>query len=656
MHRVVKERCHIFTKHPEFAKSPDFSLYSVPDLIQEAAGSPLPVTYALTFLNQLEITPPVEMESIVRHHSHTPDSSCNPDLPLASASYVGHLVPFPQCLNEIRRLVLGLDGQKVLGSESHFDRWLLVAFGHVNSNIGAIISSYSKQHVDEASSLLDFDSVCSEIQHFLPQTVGKIRASEHRRDLLRYLAFHGNVELLKAMMLRGVNLSMMLVDAAQSGKAEIFDLILDSYPPKDTIEPVIPHIPPVQERLVRDPAFRDHFLDKMVIEFALDEPIVPGHCSRVLTPFVQWLMFSWTYNVLWVDDSVELPRYVPLFVRACIQRFGERVPCSGAEIYWFMQEAMIWHLNSASAATLLQPLHFYHILRLLASSPQLHSGLNGIENSTSDPGSIGDYLVPYRMGFLGTPTTAGYSPLMIALHCGMRPAVQILVDAGATILEYARKGGSPLEMAVENATSEHPRRYRINEGVFATWARDNILVPASTDQDMLQILLEALRHRGQYDGGPLQALVDAHRRQNPMRDIREREDQPEPPKLPGLPSPPERQRSSGRSSRSWTCNVTVELELTSATVVVRLRDDVVHLTSWAMEPILPRINNDLSARARYYVMIWSLWLLSLLKILEPMTKNLAFAIFTWLSRPVVVVPLVACIIMVSSRAGSHSTK
>ncbi|KAI0457364.1 hypothetical protein F5B21DRAFT_501414 [Xylaria acuta] len=97
----------------------------------------------------------------------------------------------------------------------------------------------------------------------------------------------------------------------------------------------------------------------------------------------------------------------------------------------------------------------------------------------------------------------------------MRPAVQILVGAGASILTLICRGKSALSVAYEYTGGQHPRqwaaRYDLTQRSqtivpgfdgteYANWKPRNhelLWISESTDKEMLEILLRALRDRGE---------------------------------------------------------------------------------------------------------------------------------------------------------------
>ncbi|RWA10927.1 hypothetical protein EKO27_g4177 [Xylaria grammica] len=178
---------------------------------------------------------------------------------------------------------------------------------------------------------------------------------------------------------------------------------------------------------------------------------------------------------------------------------------TGWEIHSLIHEVMelVWW-NEISVGLLLQNLHLYDILCLLAQSSAFKLLLDTSSLKMLHPLShtFGEPPVfPY-------PSVDGYSALMLALHCGMKPAVQILVDAGASILEPMCCGKSALSVARENTRAQHPRQWaescdltgklfipsRLRQEREAMWVLE------TTDRDMLEILLKALRDRGELEG------------------------------------------------------------------------------------------------------------------------------------------------------------
>ncbi|CAJ2500189.1 Uu.00g030420.m01.CDS01 [Anthostomella pinea] len=244
--------------------------------------------------------------------------------------------------------------------------------------------------------------------------------------------------------------------------------------------------------------FRTRFIDSMVQQALCPSPMdsIRGN------PLLEFLTRKMSLDLLRVDVAHELPEYMRIIVTDLIQRYEAYSLATAGDVHWLVLAAMRIHwLEGNSAEDLLRPLHFYRILRQLVQSPAFKSRVDEVDHapwvwdfSNQKEGCIRPY-----------PPAGGYTALMLALHCGMEPAAQVLVGAGAAILENTSTGKSPLRVAREYAQSPHPRRWvmmDMREGNATSvslpipYHRDDnevMWVSESTDKAMLEILLKTLR-------------------------------------------------------------------------------------------------------------------------------------------------------------------
>jgi hypothetical protein len=214
-------------------------------------------------------------------------------------------------------------------------------------------------------------------------------------------------------------------------------------------------------------------------------------------------------DCLWLTEWDDRTQHIQAIVPASLQTLQSAVAnriLFESEMVWILGQAMNRHwLHSNSSSDLLQPLLLYQILEEVISVPSFRLEAQVKQENLSE-------FYAYRACAITDPLLYGYTPLMMALHCGMKPAVEILVKAGASIQAKTQSGISPLELSKNNAESRHPRIWARWDGPperrpgtcgtcanCRAWedALHALAVPASIDEEMLEILLEALKDRGE---------------------------------------------------------------------------------------------------------------------------------------------------------------
>lgn len=463
-----------------YARTAYFSSHSVPKLVEKAAGVYIPLPWHLAFDRKIwskhpwktptgaDTTPWYYTQNL--HHVE----SC-----------IGHLIPFQGCTQEVREVVLDIDGPSILGAESQFDRWLLVLFGHSRSELNHMLPP--------ASAHLTLSSVCSEIQE---------AASPDKGVILRYLAHHGDPDLIDVLMAHRVDIAGMLPALALSGHRNMFDLVLDSYPIQKFDWSVIAHTEFFRERMIWDSAFWEHFLDRLATSYGSTMPsgLSPSGTRSPFSLLKAFLESSIAWDgFFWIEESIRLPIYFDTFLDGCINKL-EETHCSfdgdiHALIHCATRRLLPVYQSFPGRQAIQNPCHLYRILRKLVHSPAFRIGINH-----SDHHDLGDD----DAGKVFSAPMAWYSPLMLALNSGMKPAVEILVEAGADITARTTSGRSPLDIARRNVEGEHPRVWwtcRSGEKFRPvrecdSEGRQDRRVPASTDEEMLQILLDAIKKKG----------------------------------------------------------------------------------------------------------------------------------------------------------------
>lgn len=456
---------------------------SILNLILKSCSHSIPVNIFATFEEQLDIG--VQCDGVPRFRR-----SCYPSrFPLVSYSHLGHLIALEFSAEAIRREIPDLDLLDLTDEQHMLDRWLLGLFAPYRPEIASLLQQYLKSYKTAAAHKR------FEIE-YIREEILSLSNRIQRTELLSFICFHGNATILKQLDIATLaqrDLEYILLCSSQSSAQEIFDITssrMQSTPTNKLL-----HTKIVRERLASDPVFLSNFI-------ALLES---GGESELLSE-----IFRDTFSLgpLFIADSDPLPTYLRNFIVGFVKRQNNPTAI-GSAIHSLIYSAMVyhWHWNK-SAEHLLQNLHLYNILGLVARLSAFKSVLD-ISNPKNEAGPTSfiaqDDVRPY-------PSVHGYSALMLALHCGMRPAVEVLVDAGASILTPISREKSALSLAYENIRAQHPRQWLgkydptsqaivlglngmnlcLNRGKYEV-----LWVSESTDKEMLEILLKALHDRGE---------------------------------------------------------------------------------------------------------------------------------------------------------------
>ncbi|KAI1360768.1 hypothetical protein F5Y08DRAFT_331317 [Xylaria arbuscula] len=551
---ATRNHNHLSAKHPGLAESLGLSLKSIPFLILETAGYIIPLDYRLAFDEQLDIEHTLLVHTGVLRKScfryHDPDDS--------RVSYLAHLVTQEGSIRKVKQILeldlldLADDGQGM------FDRWLLGLLAPFRPEIASLVKEHFGSHQTiTARNSFHIDYIREEFRQ-TPTSTNKIQ----RLYFLKFIY----IAALTPREIQG-----MLCNAAQSSSPELFDLLLG-----------------------HDSGIRVHSFVHTRIMHRYHQTL--EDCER--TPLAMILNDDATLSTLLLPKSQPLPDYIRRLALSEIQRFGASLPVTGEEIPLLIYEGMTqyWH-SKAPASHLLQDLHFYDILRLLVQSPVCEPYLDKSSSDCLEP--LVDVLPIKPNGFKALPhlSVEGYSALMLALHCGMKPAVQILVDAGASITKPMCCGKSALWLARENARSQHPRQWvmfydstsgadiRVRHKIH----NQDMDISEDTDKGMLEILLQALRDRGEA----------------------------------GIDDPNELPMPSG-----W----------------MLLREKVSRFTAWLFRPSYNFDPDAFRENSIFVVLVSTLWLLSVLKVLKVELGDFSSYAFRLLSRPVVMIALFAWVL------------
>ncbi|KAI1297092.1 hypothetical protein F5Y03DRAFT_284432 [Xylaria venustula] len=477
-----------------------------------------------------------------------------------------------------------ISSRVTLVPHTYFDQPSLGLFASSRPEIASVLEEYLESYqTTRARSLFSVAYIREEFKQ--PPSNSNY---QQRQDFLKVACFHGNADLIQQLDIAALTQSDLegtLICAAQSSDQALFDVLMNFRRPYKTSNS-LPYTILMRDKLTNDPVFLGKFI--RFIEECHEESLSEMLCSSA--------------NLI----SLLLPTSHPLPIRKLIEgqiRRYETQPLATegvipSLVYKFMVE--FWR-NGPPSRHLLQGPHFYDILRRLAQSPAFELSLN----TSSFEFSAFLVYIHERLVIIPYPSVQGYSALMLALHCGMKPAVQILVDAGAFISKPMSCGKSALSLARENIRARHPRQRTIsrnptNGATISTRAftdytfyerdsDDRSRISESTDQEMLEILLKALRDRGEVE-----------------RNVSE-----------DLPVP----------SRWET-----------------VRTEAGHFARWFFKPSYTFNPDSFRENGIYAILVSVLWLLSVLKVFKFELGDCPSHFAKFLSRPIVMFALIAWIL------------
>ncbi|KAI1348612.1 hypothetical protein F5Y01DRAFT_328384 [Xylaria sp. FL0043] len=539
---------------------------SISLLILEACGHSIPVDFAASFDEQLWVT-----QSALSPAGKVIMSNCKFGSPYASISHLAHLITLKDSAQRIKE-ILELDPLDLADEQYMFDRWLLGLFAPFRPDIASLVQTYLKPYRTATGySYFDVAYIREEFKEPPCRT-----NSAQRRDFLKFVSLYGNKAIIQQLDIATLSMSDtqgMHEYAAQSSNAELFDFLMN-YP--SAIVDRLPHTRLVRDKLTSDPEFQGKFI--RFVETCAEEPLSAIICEATL-------------ETLLSPNSYPLPEHIRSLILGQVRRYETRRLITRWEIHSLIYGGMKGHWACGLPAKhLLQDLHFYDLLRLLAQSPVFKSSLD-----TTGLKPVGPILhILNEVVVYPHPSVEGYSALMLALHCGMKPAVQVLVDAGASILKPGCCGKSALSVARENVRAQHPRQWIVshnpNSGAIVTGPHHRFAerrISEDTDMEMLDILLKALRERGDEGEVP-----------------------------DDLPTP----------SRWNIC-----------------RSKAHHLTKWLFTPSRNFDPDTLRENSIYAILISTLGLLSILKVLKAEFGDCLSHTVKLLSQPAVILALVAWI-------------
>ncbi|KAI0021146.1 hypothetical protein F4780DRAFT_739281 [Xylariomycetidae sp. FL0641] len=513
---AIEGRNHVTNVHPELQSSVKFSSQSVPRLILEAAGGGIAVDFPAACSSNMLI--PYPRARISPHHfGNTTGLMLLWDPSLKPRCHIGPMLLLNQCADVIQREFLDLDMPDLAAEEFRSDRWLLVIYSIAQPELATLLQRYLAGYSNaKVRPMFTLDYVCDEIA----QAAGEYGVLDPEYDLLVFLGYHCSADILRVLTSKGLDARGLVLPAALSQNPVALDFI--THGDVMAIPAHLWHIDIMQDKLEKDPDFLKIVVDRLFsgvdfsslnynLRFGMESPL-----------FLFIAANHMTLDLCMLREAVPMPKYMDLLVSGLLQKHEHPSSPSYKELHLLFFEAMMFHCLDRTAATeLVQPLHFTRILRQIVQSPAFRSQLDSAASHYPrfphlvDAGGISPL----------TPTSSinGYSALMQALHSGMSPAVQVLVDAGASITRRTSSGKSPLQVARENVRSSHPRPWFTardeKNGGHSLFRRYEIAklkathVAESTDQAMLEILLKALRDRGEEEDG------DEYRKQDPDNSI-----------------------------------------------------------------------------------------------------------------------------------------
>ncbi|KAJ2977987.1 hypothetical protein NUW58_g7638 [Xylaria curta] len=480
-------------------------------------------------------------------------------------SHFGHLITQGFSAERIRKEIPDLDLLDLADEQFRVDRWLLGLFAPFRPEIATLLKQYLKSYKSMAGrSSFDIEYIRKEFKQSPCDSICTERAV-----LLTFICLYGNAAILQQLdttSLAPDEIAHLQVCAAQSSNQEIFDIVIN-HGPKEL--EWLPHANMMRAKLAMDPLFVSSFAKSLIAHN------IPDPLSAVLLSHA-------SIHALLIVDLPSFSDYIWNLIVYQVQQYEARPTAAGCTIIpslVYQTMPVFWDLKT-SAEYLLQDLRLYDILNLLARSPAFVSSLD-------TPSLKDEYVNFYYRPF---PSVVGYTALMIALHCGMKPAVQILVDAGASILKIASCGKSALSVARENTQAQHPRQCVTFSGPIydGDTSPEIMWVSESVDKEMLEVLLKALRDRGEVGEE-------------------------------GLEEVPE--------SGKWRT----------------LRRKARYFVWWLFRPSYSFDSDHFRENSIYAVLVSALWFLSVLKVLKVELGEFPSHAANILSRPAVILAVVVCL-------------
>ncbi|KAI1737714.1 hypothetical protein F4680DRAFT_427677 [Xylaria scruposa] len=566
---------------PGFVFTMNQKYKSISTLILNACGYSIPINVLATYQEQFYLCLERLRDAGATPYSGYYISGTSVD----RSSHLGHLIAIQCPADMIRRETPDLNVLDLADEQHMLDRWLLGLFAPHRPEIALLLQQYLESYkATAAHEHFEVEYIREEFKHSICGSFPGLRA-----DLLNFICLHGNATILQQLDINALSQSEIysaLTTASQNSSQEIFDILashIQSMP-----DFLLLHTKMMRERLTTDPDFPRNFVASLRTHGDLE--LLSG-------------LFHDSYSgcLLFATDSYPLPAYMRNFIVSLVQSY-EAHPTTGYAVHSLIFRAMTHHWSySKSAEHLLENVHLYYLLDKVVRSPAFKSLLDSSPKGIDHMEFSIDHM-EFSQDVFMYPSVVGYSPLMLALHCGMRPAVQILVDAGASISTLSNCGKSPLSVAYEYNQAQHPRQWMAKydqssfDGTEGQWRRptrdpESMWVSESTDKEMLKILLKALRDRGE--------VVEE-----------------------GLDELPVRSK--------WEI----------------FREKTRCFAQWLFKPSYTFDADTFRENSIYAILVSTLWFLSVLKILKAELGDYPTHVVSLLSRPAVLLALVVLIVSI----------
>lgn len=490
---VAIDTCHILEYHTKYASTDYFRLYSAVTLVQNAAARPIrtessfPTGYTI---NPIETDDRGDIVSF--------------RLREVLKTYTGNLLMSRDRFQDLRDTIFNLGGAEALNNGLQYDRWLLILMSYIEPKLRTLLTASSGSL--RRNEIVDFS---------IERAIEEIRSAclDVQLQVADYIVFHGNCSLVRLLLRKGFDPFLFLDASGRRGNHELLEVVMESCAEKTSSLPTweMIHHHLISTRIAQDPLFATRLLDLLV---PARLPI--SHQAKTLDGFFTtpnhdgFLRSSLTLSMLMSTTSSNLPEYVRLVIQGCIARYEQEQCRFLGIIRLYIRYGLCAndHFNQGlkgekdrTREDLGVCSHSYHeVLHRLVSSPVFKCGLEYVSNGESSSEE---------------PGTENYTPLMMALHGGMIPAVEVLLAAGAEIDSSASCGMTALQLAEQNSSSSHPRtcwgssQHDFLEVRSSMWGTPQ-LVSSNVDDEMLEMLRNALRSRGQRVPDPSPSMPSPH--------------------------------------------------------------------------------------------------------------------------------------------------
>lgn len=520
-------------------------------------------------------------------------------------THLGNLLPRENLFHELKETIFDMGGINALNEGFQHDRWLLVLMSYMHPSIRTLIASDAGNCKKVSSWDFSIERVIKEIED--DQEFIKVQVAE-------YLGFNGSLSLLQLVIQKGFDPSALLSPAGRRGSPEIMDFVLQSCLKQERwpISLNFIHHSFVKLRVTQDSVFRTQILDLLVSRARQSSRQCHDFDGALFSPYDNaFLLYGMTIGHLMLTGPAEPPEYITGVAYGCISRYSEENFCFVGCVRLFLLHALDfqhhyqWRCDEDHRACEDLGRHesaFHQVLQQLLLSSAFGCGLEHVPKGN-----------PYGQ----EPDCEGYTPLMLALHGGMIPAVELLVEAGAAIRNCAPCGRSALQLAEYNAQSRHPRVcWTKTRRCFYSYGREPQYISMSADEEMLQILRNALRSRGEEVADPFLSRQDFVKSRRPL-------------------------------VFTVFCNFThLSFFVHQTNVLIgRALERIEVFFYWLFSPVVHVSMEDVGERLSYVVVVFTIAFLSIAQLLRlKIDGNLSGGLLRLLSRPIVMIPVAALII------------